>query len=172
MIEESIDNMKRTLWVACASLILFATAAKPDTFTITFGSGANPGDGGTITTNGCTVCTDTDVTSFDFTVLGIEFASPLGSIDFSGLAGSLFGNDSMQFQATAAQFPLIGFFSDGSWNFIGDASEVETSSRGTFTAVAAQDPLQTSTPEPSSWMLGATTLLAVGRAARRRYQAS
>jgi hypothetical protein len=161
--------MKRTLWVTCACLILFATAAKPDTFTITFGSGANPGDGGTITTNGCTVCTDTDVTSFDFTVLGVEFASPLGSVAFSGLPGSLFGNDSVEFQSTAAQFPLIGFFSDGSWNFISDVTAVETSSRGTFTAVAEQDTVQTGTPEPSSLMLGATTLLALGWAVRRRY---
>ena len=71
-------------WIALAAFLFFAGAAKSDTLPITF-AGANPGDGGTITTDGCAICTASDITGF---------------------------------RQTAAQFPLLHLFDDGTWSFI------------------------------------------------------
>jgi hypothetical protein len=150
-------------WISFAAFLVFAAVAKSDTLPVTF-SGANPGDGGTITTDGCSTCSDADITGFDFTIQGFEFSSPASPFSISAGAGSLLGHDSIEFRQTAAQFPLLELFDDGSWNLLASSQNVEAPEMGRFTLGSAQGAV----PEPSSLLLSFTVLVTLGLAARHR----
>jgi hypothetical protein len=160
---DKASRMQLRPWIAFAAFLVFAAVAKSDTLPVTF-SGGNPGDGGTITTDGCTICSEADITGFDFTLQGFEFSSPTSPISFSLGAGNLLGHDSLEFRQTAAQFPLLELFDDGSWTLIASEQYVEAPDPGQFTLGSPQGAV----PEPSSLLLSFTVLLTLGLAARRR----
>ncbi len=145
--------MTRASWIVSAALFLLAPLAKPDTLAITF-AGGNPGDGGTITTDGCSVCSDTDITGFDLTLLSYEFKSPVAPV-YVWDSGALLGNAFIGF---GQPFPILGLFDDYHWELI---TQAEIASRGSFSVGAA-------VPEPSSILLILPALLFMGFAVRRR----
>jgi hypothetical protein len=159
------QHIKHILGAIVLTMLLLAPDAKPDVFAITFPTGANPGDGGTISTNGCSFCGDADFTGFDITILGFEFMPPGASLLVSGIPGTLFGNDSLDI-AQGGGLPLLGLFEDGAFQYT-DPATVEHPSRGTFLLAQA-----TGVPEPSSLILMLGVLLILGFAARRHNRAT
>ncbi|MBI2679767.1 MAG: PEP-CTERM sorting domain-containing protein [Candidatus Solibacter usitatus] len=144
-------------------MLLLAPAAKSDTFTITFPTGADPGDGGTISTNGCAVCGNADFTGFDIILLGFEFTPPGAAVFVSGTPGTLFGNDNVDFVQSGG-LPHLGLFEDGTFEYREPAT-AENPSRGTFLLAPAAG-----VPEPSSLILMVGVLLILGLAVRRHHR--
>lgn len=160
----------RVFWVLFVAALCLAPTAKSDTFTLSFISGANPGDGGTITTNGCVSCSDADITAFDFTIFGFEFTPPDSFVSVSGIPGTLLGNTSIHFlQSTGpdAPFPDVTLFESFAWEYRATVGDVETPTRGEFSLVSDHVPV----PEPSSLTLILMALLTLGFTAGRRCRA-
>jgi hypothetical protein len=168
----SIQQAVRFLGAILLIMLCLASAAKPDTLNITF-SGGNPGDGGTVTTNGCSVCDASDFTDFDLTILGYEFTPAESTVSPSGSAGALFGNDSINFFNTADYLPLLTLSDAQTWTLLDPIRGVEFGSRGEFSTGSVTSLIQeTGVPEPSSLILMLSAALMLGFAARRRYQAA
>lgn len=158
--------------VIFAVMLCVVPAAKPDTFDVIF-TGGNPADGGTVTTDGCSVCDGPDFTDFDLTILGYEFTPAGSTVSPSGSSGALFGNDSVNFFNTTDYLPLLILSESGSWSLMDPDRGTEFAYRGQFSIVPeiALDRVS-DVPEPSSLILLLGTLLILGFAARRRYQAA
>ncbi len=154
------QRTKHFLGAIVLTMLLLAPAAKSDTFAITFPTGANPGDGGTITTNGCSVCIDTDFTGFDINILGFELTPPGAIVTVSGTPGTLFGNDNVDFVEIGG-LPLLALFQNGTFQYT-DPATAEHPSEGTFLLARASG-----VPEPSSLILMLGALLILGFSARR-----
>ena len=160
----------RFLGALVVVVLCLVPAARPDTFDISF-TGANPGDGGTVTTDGCSVCSDTDFTDFDITILGYVFTPAGSTVSPSGSPGAMFGNDSVNFFNTADYLPLLILNENQTWSLMDPIHGVEFASRGGFSMGQefALDRIS-DVPAPSSLILLSGTLLILGFAARRRYQ--
>ncbi|MBI2680068.1 MAG: PEP-CTERM sorting domain-containing protein [Candidatus Solibacter usitatus] len=151
-------------------MLCLAPSAKSDTWNISF-TGGNSGDGGTVTTNGCSVCDSSDFTDFDLTILGYEFTPVESTASPSGSAGTLFGNDSVNFFNTADFLPLLILSDNQTWSLMDPIHGVEFGSRGEFSMGPATSLITESrVPEPSSLILMLSAVLLLGFAARRRYQ--
>jgi hypothetical protein len=156
-----IQHNQRNLLGLLAVLFMFVPAAKPSRLEITFTSGANVGDGGTITTDGCSICSDADFTGFDFTLLGFEFTPLTSFVRVSGNSGSLLGNDFIGFLATAG-FPDLTLLDTGTFDYVADLAHDEAPAQGQFSLGSAE------IPEPSSLALILAALLPLGFAAQFR----
>jgi hypothetical protein len=166
----SIQQRVRFIGAMFLMMLCLAPAAKPDTWNVTF-IGGNPGDGGTVTTDGCSVCSGSDFTDFDLTILGYEFTPAESTASPSGSPGALFGNDSVNFFNTADFLPLLMLSEDQTWTLLDPIRGVEFGSRGGFSMAPATSLIQeTGVPEPSSLILMLSAALMLGFAARRRYQ--
>lgn len=159
-----IQHRRQNLWKLLAILFLLVPAAKPSQLELTFTSGANVGDGGTIITDGCAVCSDADITSFDFTLLGFEFKPSSSVVSVSSIPGSVLGNDSVDFLGTPSGFPDVSLSETGMFSYIADLAHVEAPAQGQFLLVPA------TIPEPSSLALIMAALLPLGFARFRNNQ--
>jgi hypothetical protein len=155
-----IKHNRRNLGGLLAVLFLLVPAAKSSRLELTFTAGANVGDGGTITTDGCSTCGDSDFTGFDFKLLGFEF-TPLSSFVRVSGTGSLLGDYSVNFLATAT-YPDLFLFDNGAFGYVADSVHAEEPAPGDFLLVPA------TIPEPSSLALILAALLPLGFAARFR----
>jgi hypothetical protein len=156
-----IKHNRRNFGGLLAVLFLLVPAAKSSRLELTFTSGANVGDGGTITTDGCSICGDGDFTGFDFKLLGFEF-TPLSSFVRVSGTGSLLGNDVVSFLASASAFPDLSLSQTGTFSYVADSAHVETPAQGDFLLAPA------TIPEPSSLALLLAALLPLAFAARFR----